>query len=137
MFGAPREHWARLRAFFTSRELDREFDEELHSHLAMLTEDNIARGMTPDAARRAALIRVGGLTPLRVQHRQIRGLHAIETVLQDLRLAARLLAKQRRFSAAVVSALALGIGVNPAVFSIDNGWTLQGLPADEPACIMH
>jgi predicted permease len=137
MFGAPREHWARLRAFFTSRELDREFDEELQSHLAMLTEDNIARGMTPDAARRAALIRVGALTPLRERHRQIRGLHAIETVLQDLRLAARLLVRQRGFSAAVVSALTLGIGVNTAVFTIVNGWNLQDLPVDEPERIMH
>jgi putative ABC transport system permease protein len=137
MFGALREHWARLRAFFTSRELDREFDEELQSHLAMLTEDHIARGMTPDAARRAALIRVGALTPLREQHRENRGLHAIETLLQDLRLAARLLVKQRGFTAAVVSALALGIGVNTAVFTIVNGWNLQDLPVDEPERIMY
>jgi putative ABC transport system permease protein len=137
MLAALRERFARFRAFFKTRTLDREFDEELQSHLAMLTEDNIARGMTADAARRAALLRVGPLTPLKEQHRETRGLHTIETLLQDLRLAARLLVKQRGFTAAVVSALALGIGVNTAVFTIVNGWSLQELPVDEPDRIMH
>jgi hypothetical protein len=50
---------ARLRAFFTRDGLDRDFEQELETHIAMLTEDNIQRGMTPDEARRAALIRVG------------------------------------------------------------------------------
>ena len=42
------------------RDLDRDFEQELESHLAMLTEDNVRRGMTPEQARRAALIRMGG-----------------------------------------------------------------------------
>src|SRR5687767_2864172 len=120
MLAALRERLARFRAFFKTRELDREFDEELQTHLTMLTDDNIARGMTPEGARRAALLRVGPLTPLKEQHRETRGLPTIGTLLQDLRLAARLLVKQRGFTAAVVSALALGIGVNTAVFTIVN-----------------
>jgi putative ABC transport system permease protein len=137
MLAGLRERYARFRAFFKTRELDREFDEELQSHLTMLTDDNIARGMTPEAARRAASLRVGPLTPLKEQHRETRGLHIIDTLLQDLRLAVRLLVKQRAFTAAVVSALSLGIGVNTAVFTIVNGWNLQELPVDEPERIMH
>ena len=137
MLAALKALWARFRAFFSSRALDRDFDDEWQSHLAMLTEDNIGRGMTPEAARRAALIRVGALTSLKEQHREVRGLRTLETLLQDLRFAARLLAKERAFSAAVVLSLALGIGVNTAVFTIVNGWNLQNLPVDEPHRIMH
>ena len=79
----------------------------------------------------------GPLATLKDQHRQTGGRHTIETLLQDLRLAARLLLKQRGFTAALVSALALGIGVNTAVFTIVNGWNLQKLPVDEPDRIMH
>ena len=104
MLAGLRERFARFRAFFKTRELDREFDEELQSHLVMLTEDNIARGMMPKAARRAALLRVGPLTPLKERHRETRGLHTIETLLQDLRLAARLLVKKRGAAAGVVAA---------------------------------
>jgi putative ABC transport system permease protein len=60
MLGALRERCARIRAFFRTSDLDRDFEEELQSHVAMLTEDNRRRGMTPAEARRAALIRVGG-----------------------------------------------------------------------------
>ena len=137
MLAALRALWARFRAFFRSRELDRDFDEEWRSHVAMLTEDNIGCGMTPEAARRAALIRVGALTSLKEQHREARGLLTLETLLQDLRFAARLFARERAFTAAVVFSLALGIGVNTAVFTIVNGWNLQDLPVDEPHRIMH
>lgn len=137
MLGTLRELGARVRAFFRTRQLDRDFDDELQSHLAMLTDDNIGRGMTPDAARRAAVIRLGALTSLKEQHREARGLRMVETLLQDLRFAARLLVKQRGFTAAVVSTLALGIGVNTAVFTIVNGWNLQALPVDQPDRIVH
>jgi hypothetical protein len=117
MLAALRERCARFRAFFRTRELDREFDEELRSHLMMLTDDNIGRGILPEAARRAALIRVGALTSLKEQHREARGLHTVETLQQDLRFAARLLVKQRGFTAAVVLAPALGIGVKTLLCS--------------------
>ena len=64
---------ARIRALFVARELDRDLEQELESHLAMLTEDNVRRGMTPEQARRAARIRMGGPQSLREQHREVRG----------------------------------------------------------------
>jgi putative ABC transport system permease protein len=137
MLAGLTELCARIRAFFRTRDLDCDFEQELQAHLAMLTEDNVRRGMTPEESRRAALIRVGALTSLKEQHRETRGLRSVETLLQDLRFAARLLVKQRGFTAAVVSALALGIGVNTAVFTIVNGWNLQDLPVDDPDRIMY
>ena len=137
MLGALRERCARIRAFFRTSDLDRDFDEEWQSHVAMLTEDNVRRGMTPEEARRAALIRVGGATSLRERHREARGLPAFDSLLQDLRFALRLLVKDRWFTTAVVVALALGVGVNTTVFTVINGWNLRDLPVDESGRLMH
>jgi putative ABC transport system permease protein len=119
---------ARLRAFFRPGDLDRDFSEELESHLDMLSDENVRRGMTPERARRAALIRLGAPASLKAQHRDVRGFPALETILQDLRFALRLLAKDRWYSAAAIAALALGIGTNAAGFTIVNATFLRGLP---------
>ena len=71
---------ARIAAFFGGRALDRDFDEELASHLAMQIDENIARGMTPDEARRAARIRFGGEQSIKQQHREARGLPAVNSI---------------------------------------------------------
>jgi putative ABC transport system permease protein len=137
MLGALREQYARIRAWFRTSDLDRDFEEELQSHVAMLTEDNLRRGLTPEEARRAALIRVGGAASLRERHREARGWPAVDTLLHDLRFALRLLVKDRWFTGAVVVALALGVGVNTTVFTVINGWNLRDLPVDEPGRVMH
>jgi putative ABC transport system permease protein len=121
---------ARLRAFFVARQEDREFDEELTSHLAMMTEDNIGRGMSPELARRAAAIRLGSTASLREQHRDVRSLPILETIIHDLRFALRLMAKERWFSAAAIMVLAFGIGANTVGFTVVNGAFLRGLPFD-------
>jgi predicted permease len=132
-----KEQCARIRALFRKSELDCDFEEELQSHVTMLTEDNLRRGMPPAEARRAALIRVGGAASLHERHRDARGLPAFDTLLHDLRFAFRLLIRDRWFTAAVVIALALGIGVNTTVFTVINGWNLRDLPVDDPARVMH
>ena len=137
MLGALREQCARIRAWFRTRDLDRDFEEELQSHIAMLTEDNLRRGLSFEEARRAALIRVGGAASLQERHREARGLPALDTLLHDLRFALRLLIRDRWFTAAVVVALALGVGVNTTVFTVINGWNLRDLPVDEPDRLMH
>src|SRR5262245_24933859 len=131
MLTALRETLARLRASFTRGALDRDFADEMQSHLAMLVEDNVRRGMTPVDARRAALIRIGGLTSLAEQHRDVRGFPVIESIAQDIRFAFRLIAKERWFSAAAIAALALGIGVNAVGFTIANAALLRGLPFED------
>ena len=122
---------ARLQAFFRPDALDDEFTQELESHLELLADDNVRRGMTPEDALRAARIRLGAPTSLKAQHRDIRGLPALDTVLQDLRFGVRLLVKDRWYSAAAVAALALGIGANTAGFTIVNAALLQGLPYED------
>ena len=76
MFTTLAQLAARLRALFRGGELDRDFAAELESHVALATDDNIRRGMTPEQARRAALIRMGAPAALEEQHRRVRGLPA-------------------------------------------------------------
>ena len=97
----------------------------------MLSDENVRRGMPPDEARRAAAIRLGARASLEAQHRDARGFPALETILQDLRFAGRLLAKHRWYSAAAIAALALGIGANTAGFTIVNAALLRGLPYED------
>src|SRR5262245_26935806 len=131
MLTALRETVARLRASFTGGALDRDFAEEMQSHLAMLVDDNIRRGMTPAEARRAALIRIGALGSIAEQHRDVRAFPIIESIAQDVRFTFRLIAKERWFSAAAIAALALGIGVNAVGFTIANASLLRGLPFED------
>src|SRR4051812_525368 len=131
MFTAVKLIAVRLAALFRRDRLDRDFEEELESHVAMLTDDNIQRGMTPEDGRRAALIRVGGRASLKEQHRDTRGLAALETVVQDVRFSFRLIGRERWFSAASIVALALGIGLNATGFTIVNAAFLRGLPFED------
>jgi putative ABC transport system permease protein len=119
---------ARLRASLGGHDYDRDFREELDAHVAMLTEDNLRRGMSPDEARRVALVRVGGVASIQEQHRGVRGVPSLEAILQDLRFAFRLIAKERWFAAAAITAMALGIGANTTGFALVNAAFLRGLP---------
>lgn len=62
---------SRLRGLLTRRRLDRDFEQELDSHLALLTEENIRHGMAPEEGRRVARVRLGGVTQLRETHRTL------------------------------------------------------------------
>ncbi len=119
---------ARVRALFRSRALDRDFAQELESHVEMLTQDNLRRGMTPEDARRAAVIRVGGQTSMQEQHREARGLPALETFLQDLRYGVRTLRRDPGFTVFAVLIVGLGVGASSTIFSVVNTLLLQPLP---------
>lgn len=122
---------ARLRALVTNRRLDDDFTAELQSHVDLLADEHIARGVAPAEARRLAVLRVGNLTSLRMQHRDARGLPLVDDLWQDLRFALRLIVKDRWFSAAAVAAIALGIGANTLGFTIVNAAFIRGFSFDE------
>lgn len=81
--------FARIRNAFRKDLLDRELDAELASHLEMHIEDNLRAGMTPEAARRDALLKLGGIEQTKENHRDSRGLPFVETLVRDIRFGVR------------------------------------------------
>ncbi len=126
MWTALRLLTARLRALVGGAAEDREFAQELESHLEMLTEDNLRRGMAPDEAARRARLTLGATSSLQSRHRDVRGFRPLEDFFQDLRFAGRLMLKDKWLSAAAILAIALGIGANTMGFSIINAAFIRG-----------
>jgi predicted permease len=132
MFGWVRTVAARIRGVVATRAVDEDFTQELDAHLAMLTDENISRGMAPEEARRVARLRLGGETQLRETHHEQWSLPRLETFLQDIRYAVRMLRRSPGFTAVAILSLALGIGANTAIFTLINDLMLKPLAVQEP-----
>jgi predicted permease len=127
---------SRIWATFRKHQLDDEVDEELQAHLDMLQERFIRRGMEPKEASYAARRQFGGLTQVRQDLRQRRGLPLIDVLLQDIRHASRRLRRSKRFTAFAALTLALGVGATTAVFAVLDTVVLKPLPYAEPDRLM-
>jgi len=119
---------SRLRAVFRTRRLDADLDDEIHTHLELLAADHERRGLTPSEARAAALRDFGGVAQVAEAYRAQRGLPLVDALAQDVRYALRTWRRAPGFAAVVVAVLALGIGVNSAMFTFVDALLFRPLP---------
>src|SRR5581483_5100479 len=123
---------SRIAGLFVRSRHDDELDEEMRSHIEMLADEYVRRGMNPQEAKRAARRSFGGIDQTKESYRSQRSLPMVETFMQDFRYAFRMLTKNVGFSLVAIIALALGIGANTAIFSVINAVMLRPLPFKDP-----
>lgn len=108
--------------------VERELDDELRATLEALIAEKTASGMSAHAARRAALLELGGIESVKNGVRDVRAGALVETLLQDVRYAARLLRRNPLFAATAALSLAIGIGATTTIFTVGNGLLLSTSP---------
>jgi macrolide transport system ATP-binding/permease protein len=121
-----------LRNLFFARRVEQDLDQEVHSHLQMLIDENIRAGMPPKEAERAARVELGGAEQVKVQVREERVGNGLHSLLSDCRFGFRQLYKNPGFTLTVVLTLALSVGANTAIFSLVNALLLKSLPYSHP-----
>src|ERR1700723_2084276 len=124
-----RQWWSKIaRALGRREKLASELRQEVDAHLQFLTDENLERGMPPEEARAAARRYFGNATIVRERSYQSWQFPTFESLLQDLRYAARGIWRARAFSVIVILTLAVGIGANTAIFSAVYAVLLKPLP---------
>jgi predicted permease len=121
--------WSR---FLRRGRWDDERARELEDYLAHEIDDNIARGMTPGEAARAAHRKLGNTTRIREEIYVMNTFRLFDSTWQDLRYGLRLLGRNPAFSIVAILTLALGTGANAAIFQLVNSVRLRALPVDKP-----
>ncbi len=113
-----------------------DFRAELESHVALHTDEGVRSGLTPEDARRQALIRLGGTEQTQQAHRERRGLPWLESLLRDIAYGVRTLRKHPAATAIAVLSIGLGIGANATIFSMVSRFILRPAPVGNPSTLL-
>ena len=127
----------RLRSFGRRRELEDRLDDEIRFHVEQQIEKNRRAGMTPDEARRKALIRFGGVEQVRERTRDEFRAARIEHLARDVRYGMRSLRRHPGFSAMAVLSLAIGIGANATIFGVAHTVLFRQSPLVDPETLVN
>jgi len=126
-----------LRNLFHRKQLNREPQDELASHLEVHISDNLRSGMSPEEASRDALLKIGGLAQTKEPVQDHRGFPFLETFFQSLRIGIRTLARTPGFAIISILVITIGIGANVALFTVVRSVLLKPLPFREPARLVR
>ena len=118
----------RLRSLFRRKKVDAELEDELRFHLDQLVSEMVSAGVPPNEARQAALRRMGGIAQFQEECRDMRRINLWQDFLRDIGYAWRSWTRTPFFSLSVILILAVGIGVNCAVFTVVRSVVLSPLP---------
>ncbi len=135
--GVLADVWRRLRSLVRRTELEDRLDDEIRFHVEQQIEKNRRAGMTPDEARRQALIRFGGVEQMRERTRDEFRAARIEHLVRDVRYGLRSLRRHPAFSVMAVLSLAIGIGANAAIFGVVHAVLFRDSPLVQPETLVN
>ena len=124
-----RRFFARLLTLMTRRIAEERLSEEIQEHITLQIEDYLRAGLLPAEARRQAMLKFGGVEAIKQDYRAAQGLMFIDNLLRDFRNAGRSLSRMPGLVAVVIVSLAIGIGVNTAIFSWIQMVLFEPMPA--------
>jgi predicted permease len=127
----------RIANLFRRARLAREIDAELQAHIDLRTDDNLAQGMTPAAARRDAPLRFGNGAATRERVTAVDAVLTLSSMLGDIRYACRQLRKNPAFACTAILVFALGIGASVAIFAFVDAVLIKPLPYQNPARLVQ
>src|SRR5215472_7616453 len=117
--------FSKLLAIFGNKRREAELETELQSHITLLIEENLRKGMSLEEARHAAHREFGGIEQTKELYRDQRSLPLLPSVVQDIRYGLRLLAKTPGLSVVIIAILAVGIGSSMAIYSLIDACLLR------------
>lgn len=132
-----RAWWSRITGFLRPGAGEREFADELQSHIDLHTDENIRAGMPPAEARRQALAQLGSVTGAKQAHRDRRGLPGLEALLFDLKLGGRMLVKYPGLTVIGSLAMAFAICVGTVIFQMMSIYLFPSLPLSQGDRLVH
>jgi len=127
----------RFKGVFLKDARERDLADEIESHLQMHIDDNLRAGMSPQEAKRVAVMKLGGVDSTKEAYRDRSTIPFLESLVQDLRFTLRQLRKNPAFTVTATVMVALGIGASVAIFAFVDAALIKPLPYQNPSRLLY